>query len=308
MDRTKPKIIVIAGPTASGKTAAAIDAARKFGGEIVSADSIQIYRHMDLGSAKPTLEQRSLVPHHMIDIRNPDEDFSVGDYMREGRRYVREILSRGRIPMVVGGTGLYIRALLGGIADIPPSDRDLRARLCDKERRDGRGALYKRLQHVDPVIAVGVQPNNLHRIIRALEVFELTGKRMSDIQKEHSFRDRPYQYIFICISPPRRVLYERIDKRVDSMINEGLIEEVYSLHEMGYSRDLKALQSLGYRHAGMIVWGEMDHADAIVLLKRDTRRYAKRQLTWFRSEPDALWCDPDARTEIDSMVGNFLGH
>ncbi len=308
MDRAKSKIIVIAGPTASGKTAAGIKVAEKFGGEIISADSIQIYRHMDVGSAKPTLEQRRSVPHHMIDIRNPDEDFSVGDYMREGRHCVQEIVRRGRIPIVVGGTGLYIRALLGGIADIPPSDPDLRARLCDEEQRDGRGVLYKKLQHVDPVKAVGVQPNNLHRIIRALEVFELTGKPMSDIQKEHSFRDRPYLYIFICISPPRRVLYERIDKRVDTMINKGLIEEVYSLHEMGYSRDLKALQSLGYRHAGMIVWGEMDHSNAIVLLKRDTRRYAKRQLTWFRSESDALWCDPDARAEIDSMVGNFLGH
>lgn len=282
--------------------------AEGFKGEIVSADSVQIYRFMDVGSAKPSPAELAMVPHHMIDIRNPDEDFSVGDYVREARAAVTRILEKGLLPIVVGGTGLYIRALLGGIVGLPPSDRERRRRLEAVERDRGPGTLYQRLVEVDPETASRTQVSQLTRIIRALEVFEATGTKMSEFQREHAFADRPYRRLFICISPQRERLYERIDNRVDCMIKGGLCREVRGLYDRGYTRELKSLQSLGYRHAGLFLAGEMDRDEAIRLMKRDTRRYAKRQLTWFRSEPGVLWFDPELEQGIELAVANFLGH
>lgn len=307
MSGDKPRIVVVAGPTASGKTALGLRLAEKFNGEIVSGDSIQVYRHMDVGSAKPSPEERFRVPHHMIDIRDPDEDFSAGDYLREARRCVDDILSRDRAPFVVGGTGLYIRTLLHGLVDAPGPSADIRARLKTEEERLGPGTLYERLVAKDPDAARSISRENLPRIVRALEVMALTGEKISEFQANHGFRGSPYAYLLICLSIDRKVLYERIDKRVDSMIKEGLIEEVSNLYSRGYSRDLKPLQSLGYRHAGMILSGEMDRNEAIRLMKRDTRHYAKRQLTWFRSEPEACWCDPRYPEGIELMVHHFLG-
>jgi len=303
----RPRIVVIGGPTASGKTAVAQRLAQSFDGEIVSADSIQIYRYMDIGSAKPTAEERSRVPYHMVDIRNPNEDFSAGDFVIEARQCIEKILSRDRVPFVVGGTGLYIRLLLGGVVDAPSPDSRLRARLRAEEEKGGKGTLFARLVHVDPEAARSIPPGNLRRIIRALEIFELTGLKLSDLQSEHSFKDRPYRYLFVCLACDRKVLYELIDKRVDSMIKGGLLEEVHTLLKRGYSRELKAMQSLGYRHAAMILAGEMDADDAVELMKKDTRHYAKRQLTWFRSEPEVVWCDPDREERINLLVTNFLG-
>jgi tRNA dimethylallyltransferase len=307
MPDTKPKIIVIAGPTASGKTGFAIKLARMFNGEIVSADSIQIYRYLDVGSAKPTREEMALVKHHMIDIRDPDEEFGAGDYVREARRCIENIVQRGKVPLVVGGTGLYIRCLLGGIVDLPPADSGIRELLQQEEITRGAGTLFARLEKVDPETAQRIDPHNLSRVIRALEVLELTGTRLSVLVREHSFRDRPYERLFICLAPLRSRLYERIDNRVDCMIKGGLFEEVVRLSERGYSRDLKSMQSLGYRHAYTVVAGEMDREDAVRLIKRDTRRYAKRQLTWFRAEPEVLWCDPDDVDRIGLNVDDFLG-
>jgi tRNA dimethylallyltransferase len=307
MEHDKPNIIVIAGPTASGKTAISIQVAEQIGGEIVSADSIQIYRYMDIGSAKPSPEEQSRVAHHLIDIRDPDEDFSAGDYVRCARECIRSVSDRGRIPLVVGGTGLYIRLLLGGIADIPPAQPAIRERLRAEEAQRGRGALFQRLAEVDPEAAAITPEGNLARIIRGLEVFESTGKRISEIQKEHAFRDRPYHHLFLCLDPVKEVLYERIENRVDNMIEGGLLEEVAALYERGYGRELKSMQSLGYRHVGMILAGEMDLHEAVALMKKDTRRYAKRQFTWFRSEPEVLWIGPDRITKIGAMVDNFLG-
>lgn len=307
MAGNRPQIVVIAGPTAAGKTSVGIELAQKFSGEIVSADSIQIYRHMDIGSAKPTPEQRSLVAHHMIDIRDPNDEFSAGDYVKEARTAIRGILQEGRVPIVVGGTGLYIRSLLGGIADLPLAQPVFRRRMVEAEKA-AKGTLFDRLIQVDPATARRTPPDNIPRIIRALEVFEVTGKRMSLVQEEHSFQDRPYSHIFICLSLNRQLLYERIDKRVDSMIRGGLLEEVVYLYERGYSPNLNAMQSLGYRHAGMILSGKVEAQEAIRLMKRDTRHYAKRQLTWFRSEPGVLWFDPAETAGIGSMVANFLDH
>lgn len=298
---------MVAGPTASGKTDVAIDLALKFNGEIVSADSIQVYRHMDVGSAKPTSEQLAAAPHHMIDVRNPDEEFTCGDYVREARQCIADIVARGRTPIVVGGTGLYIRALLGGIIELPAPDPAIREKLRREEEREGSGALYKRLAQVDPLSHDRIEPENLVRIMRALEVYESTGNRLSELQEKHGFGDRPFDYVFLCLSPGRDVLYDRIAKRVDTMIQIGLLKEVCNLYQKGYSGDLKPLQSLGYRHAGMIIAGRMESHEAIELMKRDTRRYAKRQLTWFRSEPGVIWIDPEDRERIEFEVANLLG-
>jgi tRNA dimethylallyltransferase len=300
-----PKIVVIAGPTASGKTAVGMQLAERLSGEIVSADSIQIYRFMDIGSAKPTVEERKQVAHHMIDIRDPDQEFSAGDYVREAREAIDGILQKGRVPIVVGGTGLYIRLLLGGIADLPPAESVLRRRMMEAETAS-TGSLFDRLMQIDPVTARRTSPANVPRIIRALEVFELTGKTLSQVQKEHSFLNRPYRHVFICLSVNRPLLYERIDKRVDSMIESGLMEEVDSLRERGYSPSLNSMQSLGYRHINMSLSGQIEMQEAIRLMKRDTRHYAKRQLTWFRSEPEVLWFDPEEIAGIGLMVTNFV--
>ncbi len=303
----KKKIVVLSGPTASGKTALAIELAASYGAEIVSADSIQIYRHMNIGSAKPTDDEKARIYHHMIDIRDPDEEYSVGDYVRESRSIIESLTEKKKIPMVVGGTGLYIRGLLGGLVDIPASDPDLRAGLFREAQESGSDALFDRLKLVDAESAERIGFQNLPRIVRALEIFELTGERMSDLIRRHVFQDRPYQVVFICISPAREVLYERIDKRVESMLKTGLLEEVIKLRGMGYSSTLKSMQSLGYRHAAMILDGVAEFEEATGLMKRDTRRYAKRQLTWFRSEPDAKWFDPCNFSAIEVCIENFLG-
>lgn len=307
MTDDRPRVVVVAGPTASGKTPVGMELAQRFDGEIVSADSIQVYRFMDIGSAKPGSEELSRVPHHMIDIRNPDEDFTAGDYVKEARRCIRDIVTRGKVPIVVGGTGLYIRLLLGGIIDLPAGDPERRRRLREEERSES-GSLFRRLEQVDPTSARTLQKSNLRRVIRALEVFESAGTPLSQLQTEHSFKDRPFANLFICLALDRKVLYERIDMRVDSMIESGLVEEVKSLYRRGYPPELKPLQSLGYRHVGMILAGDMDPGEAIRFMKRDTRRYAKRQLTWFRSEPGIFWCDPADRHGIRFIVDDFLGH
>ncbi len=306
MATERHKIVIIAGPTASGKTEVGIRLAEALRGEIISADSVQIYRHMDVGSAKPTFDDRQRAPHHMLDIRDPDENFSAGDYVDEARKSIDKILQRGRLPLVVGGTGLYIRLLIGGVVELPPAHPELRRKLRG-EKQESEGALYARLKEIDPETARKTGPRNIARIIRALEVFEITGKNMSTVQKEHSFRDRLYEHLFIGLAPDRPILYERIDNRVDSMIKGGLFEEVERLYELGYCRELKSMQSLGYRHAGMVLAGELDPKSATDLMKRDTRHYAKRQFTWFRSEPEVLWFDPKEIKGIGLMVDNFLG-
>jgi tRNA dimethylallyltransferase len=308
MIEKKPRIVIIAGPTAAGKTAVGLELAEEFGAHIVSADSVQVYRYMDIGSAKPSLIERARVPHHMIDIRDPNEYFSAGDYVREGRECIEKILKKGLIPLVIGGTGMYIRLLLGGIVSTSPTEPELRKNLRLEEERDGPGVLFKRLARVDPESAARIGASNIYRIVRALEVFGLTGRRLSELQREHAFRDRPYRCLFIYLSPDRDLLYQRIDNRVDSMVRVGLLEEVGQLHERGYGPELKSMQSLGYRHMGMVLAGKMDLDDAIRLMKRDTRRYAKRQLTWFRSEPEGLWSDPQDLSGIQLMVSDFLGH
>ena len=290
MSNSKP-ILIIAGPTAAGKTDASILLAQESGAEIVSADSIQIYRGMDIGSAKPTKAQRALVHHHMIDIAEPDQPYSVGDYLRDARSAIDGILASGGTPMVVGGTGLYIRALTRGLFHGPPADLALREQLLLRESEGEAGILYSDLVKVDPDAAIKIHPNDLRRTVRALEVFHLRDRKMSDFQREHAFQDRPYAFTLLFLVRGRGELYPRIEQRVDWMIENGLEAEVQTLKDRGYSESLSSLQGLGYKHFMDFFLGRFNREETIANLKRDTRRFAKRQFTWFRREPEALWVD-----------------
>jgi tRNA dimethylallyltransferase len=301
MSNNKP-ILIIAGPTAVGKTDASIQLAQELGAEIVSADSMQIYRGMDIGTAKPTPEQRKLVYHHMIDIVAPDQPYSVGDYLRDARAAIDGILASDGTPIVVGGTGLYIRALMKGLFHGPPADLDLRERLLQREAEGEAGALYSDLVKVDPEAAVKIHPNDLRRTVRALEVYYLRDRKLSDFQREHSFQDRPYRFRLLFLVRSRSELYARIEQRVDQMIAAGLEEEVRTLMERGYHHELSSMLGLGYKHFQDCFLGKTSRDEAVVLLKRDTRRFAKRQFTWFRREPEAVWVDVTGFVEPGEII------
>jgi tRNA dimethylallyltransferase len=290
MSSQKP-ILIIAGPTAVGKTDASILLAQEWGAEIVSADSLQIYRGMDIGTAKPSPGQRRLVYHHMIDIVDPGQPYSVGDYYRDARAAIDAILSSGSIPIVVGGTGLYIRALMRGLFHGPTADIELRERLLQKEAEGGEGTLYSDLVRLDSEAAVKIHPNDLRRTVRALEVYYLRDRKISEIQREHAFKDQPYQFRLLFIVRGRSELYPRIEQRVDQMIADGLEDEVKGLMEKGYGEGLISMQGLGYKHFIDFFRGRTSREEAIAFLKRDTKRYAKRQFTWFRREAEAVWVD-----------------
>ncbi len=287
----KKPILIIAGPTAVGKTDASILLARELGAEIVSADSMQIYRGMDIGTAKPTGEQRRLVYHHMIDIAEPDQPYSVGDYLRDARMALDGILASDGIPIVVGGSGLYIRALMRGLFHGPPADLDLREQLLRREAEGESGILYSDLVKVDPESAVKIHPNDLRRTIRALEVYYLRDRKLSDFHEEHAFQDKPYRFRLLFLVRSRAELYARIEQRIDQMLADGLEAEVRTLMDRGYRPDLIAMQGLGYKQFIEHFLGNLSRDETITLLKRDTRRYAKRQFTWFRREPEACWVD-----------------
>jgi tRNA dimethylallyltransferase len=304
MSSQKP-VLIIAGPTAVGKTDASVLLARERGAEIVSADSMQIYRGMDIGTAKPTKEQRALVYHHMIDIVDPAQPYSVGDYYRDARAVIDGILSSGGVPMVVGGTGLYIRALMRGLFHGPPADIELRERLLQKEAEEGEGSLYSDLARLDPEAALKIHPNDLRRTVRALEVYYLRDRKISEIQREHAFKDKPYRFRLLFIVRGRSELYPRIEQRVDRMITDGLEDEVKGLMEKGYGEDLISMQGLGYKHFIDFFRGRTSREEAIALLKRDTKRYAKRQFTWFRREPEAVWVDVTGLAEPGEIAARI---
>jgi tRNA dimethylallyltransferase len=289
MPNTKP-ILIIAGPTAAGKTEASILLARQLGAEVVGADSMQIYRGMDIGTAKPSAEQRKLVYHHMIDIVEPDQPYSVGDYLRDARAALEGILSSGGIPIVVGGTGLYIRALTRGLFHGPPADLELRERLMQRESAEP-GCLYSDLVNVDREAALKIHPNDLRRTLRALEVFYLRDRKLSDFHREHSFQDKPFTFRLLFLARSRAELYPRIEQRVEQMLADGLEAEVKHLMDLGYGPELASMQALGYKHFMNYYLGKTSRDETVALLKRDTRRYAKRQFTWFRREPQTIWVD-----------------
>ncbi len=284
-------VIIIAGPTAVGKTAVALELAERLNGEIIGADSRQIYRYMDIGTAKPTLEDRKRIPHHLLDIRNPDEAYSAADFARDASARVHDIVSRGKMPLVVGGTGLYIHALLYGMFDGPGKDTIFREKMRALADAHGKAFLHEKLRCVDAVAAERLHPNDTLRIVRALEVFHLTGRPISEHQALHTKPLSRFHACFLVLNAPRPALYERIDGRVERMVVDGLFEEVEQLRRQGYHGDLSSMSSVGYKEILNFLNGGCDRAGAVSLIKRNSRRYAKRQVTWFKKYQEAVWLE-----------------
>jgi len=305
-DGGKPRIIVICGPTAVGKTAAGIALARALDGEIISADSMQVYRRMDIGTAKPTAAEQAAVRHHLIDVVDPDEPFDAAAYKTLGRLALAGLARRGKTPIVVGGTGLYIRALLSGLFRSDARDPTVRKRLRAEAEALSPEAFHARLKQCDPQTAARLHPNDAIRILRALEVFEVTGRPISELQREHRFGDTPFRTLKLGLSIEREALYRRIDQRVQAMVDAGLQAEVRSLLEKGYGPELKPMQSIGYSHMAAFIAGLLSWEECIRTLKRDTRRFAKRQLTWFRADPEIVWPAADRPEELVRLSKEFL--
>lgn len=290
MTREKEKVLTIIGPTSVGKTALSLRLAVDFQGEIISGDSMQFYQGMDIGTAKATVEERALIPHHLIDICSPNESFTVADFQEKTKELITEINSRDRLPMIVGGTGLYIQSVLYTYhfsdAGEDPEYREKMEQLALKE---GNEALHLQLAQIDPITAQRLHPNDIKRVIRALEIYHLTGKTMAEFQKRS--QQSPYDLLLLGLNMERSLLYERINERVDRMVQEGLIEEVEQLIASGYDCRYRSMQALGYKELVAYLQGEMNKEDAIELIKKRTRNFAKRQLTWFRSMKDVVWFD-----------------
>jgi tRNA dimethylallyltransferase len=283
----------IVGPTGAGKSALAMAVAERLNCEIVNADSRQFYRGMDLGTAKPSAEDRARVPHHLIDVRDPDESLDVAEFAQLVRAAIDEIAARGRNPLVVGGSGLYLRVIRGGIFRGPAASMEIRYRLAKIAAEQGVAHLHQRLREIDPESANRIGVNDLYRIARAIEVFELTGETITAHQQRHRFADIGYDTFTVGVEVERKKLYDAIDTRFDAMVAAGLVEEVRALVEAGYSPDKPPLSTLGYKQMAAHLRGELALADAVALAKQESRRLAKRQLTWFRREPEIVWLDPE---------------
>ena len=283
-------LIILAGPTAVGKTELSIRLAEEIGGEIISADSMQVYRYMDIGSAKVTREEMRGIPHYLIDTLDPSEEFHVVAFQKMAKEAMRTIASHGRIPILCGGTGFYIQALVRDIDFTEAGgDPEYRAGLEAIADADGEQELYRRLQEADPEAAREIHPHNRKRVIRALEYYHFTGEKLSEHNRKERERKSPYNVLYIVLNRDRRELYRRIDIRVDQMMEAGLLDEVRRLRGMGYTRNLVSMQGLGYKELMAYLEGECTLEEAVYTIKRDTRHFAKRQLTWFRREPDTVW-------------------
>jgi len=298
-------IPAIVGPTATGKSDLALILAKQLGAEILSADSMQIYRFMDIGTAKPSKEIRATVPHHFIDILNPDETYSAGRFAREAHDLVRQKQAEGIPLVIVGGTGLYIKALEKGLVDLPPIPESVQLMLWEEYINTGLESLYRRLMDVDPLTARAIHPNDRFRILRALGIFETTGKPLSSFREKHGFRETPVKLFKIGLTYPREIMYKRIEERVDRMIRDGWLEEVEKLLEMGYDETLKPLQAIGYKQLIQVVKGKMDLKAAIDEIKKETRHLAKRQITWFKKEAPHIWMKPE-KTPLEELAKNIL--
>ena len=307
----KKPLIILTGPTAVGKTKASIGLAKAVDGEIISADSMQVYRHMDIGSAKIKPEEMEGIPHHLIDVLEPDDEFHVVKFQQLAKKAMREIWERGHIPIVTGGTGFYIQALLYDI----DFDENEKENACRKEleayaREHGAEALHEKLALVDPASAKMIHPNNIKRVIRALEFYEHTGKRISEHNETQRQRESPYAFAYFVLTDDRAHLYERINRRVDQMIEEGLVNEVQALKDKGYTKQLVSMQGLGYKEILDYLDGNCTLEEAIYAIKRDTRHFAKRQLTWFKRERDVIWINKqsfgyEAEQILDEMLSKL---
>ncbi|MFH0800501.1 MAG: tRNA (adenosine(37)-N6)-dimethylallyltransferase MiaA [Pseudomonadota bacterium] len=305
MTNALQKIIIICGPTASGKTRVGVELARKFDGEIVSADSGAVWRGFDIGTAKAALTEQGDVPHHLIDVAIPGEHFDASRFVALADAAIADIRARGRVPFIVGGTGMYIRMLVHGICDAPPRDPDFRAELDAEMEKHGAPMLHERLSAVDAGSAARLHPNDRARIVRALEIHHLTGMSATAIRKCHGFKERRYDALKIGLKVDRAELYRRIDERVNRMIGGGLVEEVRSLisHHDSASQPFSAV---GYREIAAYLKGEMDLKEAVLLMKKNSRHFAKRQMTWFSADPEIMWFDPERRDDIVGEVERFL--
>jgi len=299
----KTKIVIIAGPTAVGKTALSVDLAKKFNGEIISADSIQIYKGLDIGSAKVTNEEKQGVKHYMLDVVSPYDNFSVGDYVQAVKPIIADIASRGKLPIIVGGTGLYISSLLFDIGATGGQDPKNRKKLSEIAKTEGADKLYSMLQEIDPESAEKIHKNQMVRIIRALEIYHLTGKKKSQTKNS---TESNYNYLLIGLNDDRELLYDRINKRVDVMLKNGLIEEVKGLISKNITLENQCMQAIGYKETYAYVKGEISKDTFIEKLKQNSRNYAKRQITWFKKVPNIVWKKYSQKEEIFNLVGEFI--
>jgi len=301
-----PFLVVVLGPTAVGKSRVAVDLALRFGGEVISGDSIQVYRGFEIGTDKPGPEERRGVPHHLIDIADPEVQYTAADFVRDALAAARAVAARGRLPVVAGGTGLYLKALIEGLFPGPGRDPALRAALEAEAKAEGLETLFRRLEAVDPDYARKIRSRDRVRIIRALEVHTVTGKPIS----EHFRETRPpvegHRLVRVGLELDRPALIRRIDERVERMFARGLVEEVRGLLERGVPEGCPAFRALGYSHVLRLLRGEVSRAEAVALTKTDTRQYAKRQMTWFRKMAEVAWFSPDDRPGLERHLQNRL--
>ncbi|MDO4311867.1 MAG: tRNA (adenosine(37)-N6)-dimethylallyltransferase MiaA [Eubacteriales bacterium] len=288
----KPPLIVLTGPTAVGKTKASIGLARAIGGEIISADSMQIYKYMDIGSAKIRQSEMEGIPHYLVDELEPDEEFHVVRFQQMAKEAMKKIYANGHVPILVGGTGFYIQALLYDIDfKCSEGEPDYRRELEQFAREHGAEKLHARLQKIDPKAASEIHANNVKRVIRAIEYYHQTGECISKHNEAERRKESPYEFRYFVLNDERSHLYARIDRRVDQMMEEGLLEEVIGLRERGYTRNMVSMQGLGYKELFAYLEGEITLEEAVYIIKRDTRHFAKRQITWFKREKDVIWID-----------------
>lgn len=304
----KRPLVILTGPTAVGKTKLSVALAKKIGGEIISADSMQVYRHMDIGSAKIRREEMEGIPHYLIDVLEPSEDFNVVVFQRKCRECMELIYDAGKIPVLTGGTGFYIQAVLYGI-DFTENEEDTsyRRRLEETAGQEGGPRiLHEMLQKVDEASAAAIHANNVKRVIRALEFYRLTGRKISEHNEMERAREAAYNACYFVLNDERERLYERIDRRVEQMLTDGLVEEVKALQKIGCHKDMVSMQGLGYKEILAYLEGEISLERAVYLIKRDTRHFAKRQLTWFRREKDVIWVDKEKFSYDESRIMEFM--
>lgn len=310
MNTAKKPLIILTGPTAVGKTALSIKMAQQINGQMISADSMQVYRHMDIGTAKISIEEMQGIPHYLIDVLEPTEEFNIVRFQQMAKAALEQIYAAGAIPIVVGGTGFYIQSLLYDIR-FEESNEDTGYRDALQQLATDRGPeyLHRLLAEVDPAAASGIHAHNVKRVIRALEFYHQTGTRISEHNEEQRKRTSPYQFLYFVLNDDRQALYARIDQRIDQMLEAGLVTEVRMLKDMGCTRDMVSMQGLGYKEILDYLEGRCTLDDAIYILKRDTRHFAKRQLTWFRREPDVIWLNrtdyPDDTAILQDMLNRI---
>lgn len=308
--KTKKPLIILTGPTAVGKTKLSIELAKAVNGQMISADSMQVYRHMDIGTAKIRPEEMQDIPHYLIDVLDPWESFDVVRFQTMAKEALEKIYTAGAIPIVVGGTGFYIQALLYNIDfDENDSETGYRSELQSFADRHGAEALHDRLRQVDEKSADMIHPNNIKRVIRALEFYHQTGTRISEHNETQRQKESPYRFVYFVLDDERERIYRRIDQRIDQMLDQGLVAEVKQLRDMGCTRDMVSMQGLGYKEILAYLDGECTLEEAVYILKRDTRHFAKRQLTWFRREHEVRWIErqeyPDEAAMLQAMLAQL---